>query len=72
MVRSHILVCGGTGLYINALLYDMDFSAAPGDRAKREAILAEIGQGQPPRRQPRLQPFSVLFLQQHRSSVVQT
>lgn len=40
-------VCGGTGLYINALLYDMDFSAAPGDRAKRETILAAIGQGQP-------------------------
>ncbi|MDD4445325.1 MAG: tRNA (adenosine(37)-N6)-dimethylallyltransferase MiaA [Eubacteriales bacterium] len=43
------LICGGTGLYVNALLYDMDFSAAPGDREKRDRILSDIGRGDPER-----------------------
>lgn len=38
-------VCGGTGLYINSLLYDLDFSAAPGNIKKRELLKKEIGQG---------------------------
>ncbi len=41
------VVCGGTGLYVNALLCDMDFSAAPGSRSEREALTAKIGQGSP-------------------------
>ena len=41
------IVCGGTGLYVNALLYDMDFSAAPGDRSRREQISSDIGSGDP-------------------------
>lgn len=41
------IVCGGTGLYVNALLYDMDFSAAPGDRSRREQIFSGIGRGDP-------------------------
>ena len=34
------VVCGGTGLYLNALLYDMDFSAPPraGDQTRRMAL----------------------------------
>ncbi len=48
-LRKQPFVCGGTGLYINALLYDMDFSATPGNRTNREHILAEIGRGQPER-----------------------
>lgn len=32
------IVCGGTGLYINALLYDMDFSAPEGDEEYRNRI----------------------------------
>ena len=33
------IVCGGTGLYFNALLYDMDFSAPEGNNDYRESIL---------------------------------
>lgn len=33
------IVCGGTGLYINSLLYDMDFSAPTGDEKYREELL---------------------------------
>jgi tRNA dimethylallyltransferase len=34
------IVTGGTGLYVNALLYDMDFSKAPRDDAYRESLEA--------------------------------
>lgn len=37
------IVTGGTGLYINALLYEMDFSKAPRDDAYRQS-LEELGQ----------------------------
>ncbi len=32
------IVCGGTGLYVNALVYDMDFSAPEGDQDYRDTI----------------------------------
>ena len=32
------IIAGGTGLYLNALLYDMDFSAPPGDTAFRNEL----------------------------------
>lgn len=35
------VIAGGTGLYLNALLYDMDFSAPPGDKAFREVLYKE-------------------------------
>lgn len=35
------VIAGGTGLYLNALLYDMDFSAPPGDEAFRDALYKE-------------------------------
>ena len=38
------IVCGGTGLYINALLYDMDFSAPKGDDGFRRQVWEECGQ----------------------------
>ncbi len=38
------VVSGGTGLYINALLYDMDFSAPKGDDAFRQKVWAECGE----------------------------
>jgi len=34
------LVTGGTGLYLNSLLYDMDFAAVPGDRDRRRELEA--------------------------------
>ena len=37
------IVCGGTGLYINSLLYDMDFSAPEGDEKYRENIMRRFG-----------------------------
>lgn len=40
------IVCGGTGLYLNSILYDMDFGAAPDDEIRRqelEALAAERG-----------------------------
>lgn len=30
------VISGGTGLYVNALIYDMDFSAKPEDRSRRK------------------------------------
>ena len=38
------IVSGGTGLYINALLYDMDFSAPKGDDGYRQRVYSECGQ----------------------------
>ncbi len=35
------IVCGGTGLYLNSLIYDMDFSAPEGDPAYRDALIAK-------------------------------
>ena len=35
------VVCGGTGLYINSLIYKMDFSAPEGDDAFRQRIFRE-------------------------------
>lgn len=35
------VIAGGTGLYLNALLYDMDFSAPPGDPAFRDRLYQE-------------------------------
>jgi len=35
------IVSGGTGLYVSALLYDMDFSAAPGNIDSRENLHAK-------------------------------
>ena len=40
------IVCGGTGLYLNSILYDMDFGAAPDDserRAELERLAHERG-----------------------------
>ena len=40
------IVSGGTGLYVNSLMYDMDFASAPKDMEEREklrAYLAENG-----------------------------
>jgi tRNA dimethylallyltransferase len=34
------VICGGSGLYINSLLYDMDFSGAAGDASLREKYTA--------------------------------
>ena len=47
------VVCGGTGLYINSLIYKMDFSAPQGDDACRRRILDEEG-GDPVRIHERL------------------
>ncbi len=41
------IISGGTGLYVNSLIYDMDFSAPPEDsgyRAELEGIAAEKGE----------------------------
>ena len=35
------IVCGGTGLYVNSLIYKMDFEAPEGDEEFRQRILAE-------------------------------
>ena len=35
------IVCGGTGLYVNSLVYEMDFAAPEGDNDYREAIRAK-------------------------------
>lgn len=32
------IISGGTGLYLNSLLYDMDFSSAPGDNSYRDEL----------------------------------
>ena len=34
------IVCGGTGLYLNSLLYDMDFSSVPEDDSYRKELEA--------------------------------
>ena len=36
------IVCGGTGLYVNSLIYDMDFSAPEGDQDYRNEILKRV------------------------------
>ena len=38
------IVCGGTGLYINSLIYKMDFSAPEGDDSFRQQIFEEEGE----------------------------
>ena len=38
------IVCGGTGLYINSLVYDMDFSAPEGDQKYRDKIWKEVNE----------------------------
>jgi tRNA dimethylallyltransferase len=38
------ILVGGTGLYVNAVLYDMDFSAPPRGRAFREKLLREAAE----------------------------
>ena len=35
------IVCGGTGLYVNSLVYRMDFSAPEGDDAYRQQVFEE-------------------------------
>ena len=35
------IVCGGTGLYVNSLIYDMDFSAPEGDDDYRRRVFDE-------------------------------
>lgn len=47
------IVCGGTGLYINSLIYEMDFAAPEGDNEYREAIKAKY-EGDPIRLHKRL------------------
>ena len=42
--RKLPIVSGGTGLYINALLYDMDFSAPKGDDGFRQRVWRECGE----------------------------
>ena len=37
------VVCGGTGLYVNSLIYDMDFSAPEGNDGYRQKIFEEEG-----------------------------
>ena len=37
------IVCGGTGLYINSLIYKMDFSAPEGDDDYRQQVFEEEG-----------------------------
>lgn len=37
------IVCGGTGLYINSLIYEMDFAAPEGDNDYRENIRNKYG-----------------------------
>lgn len=37
------IVCGGTGLYFNSLIYDMDFSAPAGDSTYRDRLAESLG-----------------------------
>jgi len=37
------IVCGGTGLYFNSLIYDMDFSAPEGDSEYRDRLAESLG-----------------------------
>ena len=48
------VVCGGTGLYVNSLIYKMDFEAPEGDEEYRQTILAEE-YGDPERLHKRLE-----------------
>ncbi len=42
MARGRLpIISGGTGLYLNSILYDMDFAAAGGDDALREELTAK-------------------------------
>ena len=41
------IVCGGTGLYLDSLIYDLDFSSSAGNRKNREDIEAQVGRGDP-------------------------
>ena len=36
------ILCGGTGLYLNSVLYDMDFAAEPADDGKRRRELEDM------------------------------
>ena len=36
------ILCGGTGLYLNSVLYDMDFAAEPDDGGKRRRELEDM------------------------------
>ena len=36
------ILCGGTGLYLNSVLYDMDFAAEPADGGKRRRELEDM------------------------------
>lgn len=36
------ILCGGTGLYLNSVLYDMDFAAVPADGGKRRRELEDM------------------------------
>ncbi len=38
------IVCGGTGLYMNSILYDMDFAATAGDGGKRRRELEDMAE----------------------------
>ncbi len=37
------ILCGGTGLYINSVIYDMDFSSPEGDEEYRRELLERCG-----------------------------
>lgn len=41
------VIAGGTGLYLNSLLYDMDFSAPPGDEEFRNQLYREAEENGP-------------------------
>ena len=41
------IIAGGTGLYLNSLLYDMDFSAPPGDSAYRDSLYRQAEEAGP-------------------------
>lgn len=38
------ILCGGTGLYLNSVLYDMDFAAGPADGGKRRRELEDMAE----------------------------
>lgn len=39
--RKTPIISGGTGLYLNSLLYDMDFSSTPEDHSYRDELMAK-------------------------------
>lgn len=49
------VIAGGTGLYLNSLLYDMDFSAPPKNDSYRDALYAEAEKFGPQALHDRLQ-----------------